>query len=69
MKKDELELITTYIAGWMWHIITIILLSTFIICLVLKRYPFAFGIAGAMIVSEFMSWKRVSKLNLLIGEK
>ncbi len=52
------KLITTYIAAWMWHLITVIFFATTIILIATHSFLFIIITISIMVVSEAMAWKR-----------
>lgn len=58
----ELNIITIYIASWMWHLIAVMFLIGTIFMLVIDQFVFMLGFAGVIFVCEFMAWKRQKEI-------
>lgn len=58
MQDKSIEIITTYIAAWMWHLIAIMHLLKAISFLIVHRYVWMFGMVGVVIVCEIVAMTR-----------
>ena len=62
MEKEELKVLTSYIAAWSWQIITIILLISSVIMLLIalpnKSYIMAVVVFIVFIICQYMAIKR-----------
>lgn len=65
---EELNIITTYIASWMWHLIGVMFLIGFIFMLVIDKFVFMLGLAGVTLFCEVMAWKKQKEVYKLQNE-
>lgn len=62
MEKEEIKLITLFISAWAWHLTSVIILSSMLIALWLGKYPFVLGLAGVILLTEYLAWSRKKEL-------
>jgi len=65
---EELNIITTYIASWMWHLIGIMFLIGLIFMLIIDRFVFMLGFAGVTLFCEIMAWRKQREVYKLQNE-
>lgn len=59
---NELEVLTTYISAWSWHIVGVIFLAQGITFLVFNKFVFAMGMFGVMLMCEVIAMLRKRRI-------